>query len=121
MIDFHKDIVNTLQSILPTYYEMKLTSDSATPCISYMEISNVEVTDSHYSSCTLGYSRINYQVKVWADNLADIQKYAKQIDNKLRVKGWKRTSSSELYDNQSSMIQKILNYECLALEKYTEV
>lgn len=118
MINNHTNLVAALTSVLPTHYEMTLTSGTATPCISYMELNNYAVTDSHYDSYSLGYSRITYQVKVWATDLADIQKYAVLVDAALRPLGYKRISSGELYDNNSAMIQKIMTYECLALEKF---
>ena len=114
MIDYHVELVNALKTILPTHYEMKLTSATATPCISYMEINNYE--DSRGD--TLGYSRINYQIKVWANDIAILQRYALEIDLVLRPLGWRRISSGELYDSQSTMIQKVLTYEALAYEKY---
>ena len=114
MIDNHSTIVNALKTILPTHYEMTLTSKTATPCISYMELNNYSSTEGD----TLGYSRITYQVKVWGNDIAMIQKYALQIDSVLRPLGWTRISSGELYDRQSTMIQKILTYEALALETF---
>lgn len=114
MIDYHKTLVSALSTILPTHYEMALTAGTVTPCISYMEINN-------YVDCngdTLGYSRINYQVKVWGNDISQLQQYALQIDSKLRPLGWKRISSGELYDNQSAMIQKIITYEALASETF---
>ena len=114
MIDYHSELVNALNTVLPTHYEMALTSNTATPCISYQERNNY--VDSNGD--TLGYSRITYTVKVWANDLALLQKYSLQIDRVLRPLGFKRTSSGELYDNQSTMIQKIMTYECLALENF---
>lgn len=114
MIDYHSELVSALNTVLPTHYEMALTSGTATPCISYQERNNY--IDSNGD--TLGYSRITYTVKVWANDLALLQKYALQVDRVLRPLGFKRTSSNELYDNQSTMIQKIMTYECLALENY---
>ena len=67
---------------------------------------------------TVGYSRIQYQIKVWGNDIAVLQEYAQQIDNVLRPLGWKRISAGELYDNQSTMIQKIMTYEALAQEVY---
>lgn len=93
---------------------MTLHSGLKTPCISYMEINNYDDATGD----TVGYSRINYQIKVWATDIALIQKYAVEIDKVLRPLGWKRISSGELYDNNSSMIQKIMTYEGLALENY---
>ena len=114
MIDYHSTLVAALNKILPTHYEMTLHSGLATPCISYMEINNY--VDSNGD--TLGYSRITYQVKVWSNNIADLQQYALAIDAALRPLGWKRISSGELYDNNSTMMQKILTYEALASETF---
>jgi hypothetical protein len=36
----------------------------------------------------------------------------------MRAIGFKRIASGELYDNSSTMIQKILTYEALALEEF---
>ena len=114
MIDYHASLVTALNTVLPTHYEMALTSKTATPCISFMEINNY--VDSNGD--TLGYSRINYQVKVWGNNIADLQRYSLEIDAVLRPLGWKRISSGELYDSQSLMIQKIMTYEALAYETF---
>ena len=116
MIDYHSTLVNALNSVLETHYEMTLTSGLATPCISYMELGN----QTEEQGTTLEYSRIQYQVKVWANNIETIQKYALEIDKTLRPLGWKRVGSNELHDNQSSMIQKILTYEALASETFKE-
>lgn len=114
MIDYHNSLVSALKTVLPAHYEMTLTSKTETPCISYMEMNN------YVSSLgdTIGYSRITYQVKVWATDIALIQRYALEIDEVLRPLGFKRVASGELYDNASSMIQKIMTYEALALENY---
>lgn len=117
MIDFNTQIVSALKTILPTHYEMTLKSGMATPCISYMETNNYQVTDIT-GRISLGYSRITYQIKVWATDIKTIQKYALEIDNVLRPLGWKRVAAGELYDKNSSMIQKILTYEALASETY---
>lgn len=116
MVDYNKELVSALNTVLPTHYEMALTQGTETPCISYMEMNNYSVTDVNGAS--LGYSRITYQVKVWANRIADLQKYSVEIDKALRALGFKRISSGELFDNQSTMIQKILTYEALALEEF---
>ena len=59
MINYHEELVKTLESILPTHYEMVLHSGLNTPCISYMELNNYDVNTGD----TVGYSRITYQVK----------------------------------------------------------
>ena len=114
MINYSNELVKALKTVLPTHYEMTVNSKTATPCITYMETNNYVAS----SGDTLGYSRITYQIKVWGNKLADIQKYALEIDAVLRPLGFKRISSRELYDNNSTMIQKIMSYEALALEEY---
>lgn len=114
MIDYHSQLVAALNTILPCHYELVLTQGTKTPCISYQETNNYAVDNAD----TLGYSRITYQVKVWGNDISEIQRYALQIDNKLRPLGWKRISSGELYDRNSTMIQKIMSYEALALEQF---
>lgn len=114
MIDYHAQLVSALNTILPTHYELALTQGTTTPCISYQERNNY-TTDS---GDTLGYSRISYTVKVWGHDLQLIQEYAMRVDAALRPLGFKRLSSGELYDNQSTMIQKILTYEALAVEQF---
>lgn len=114
MIDFHKELVSALNAVLPTHYEMALTKDIATPCISYQERNNYDDANGE----TLGYSRIIYTVKIWANDIALIQQYSKEVDKALRPLGFKRTSANELHDMNSTMIQKIFTYECLAFENY---
>lgn len=114
MIDFTPTLVEALKTILPTHYELKLSSGTQTPCISYQERSNA----AEEQGDTLGYSRISYTIKVWGNDLEQLNNYAKQIDNVLRPMGWKRTGAQELYSYQSSIIQKILTYEAKAKEVY---
>ena len=115
MIDFHKQLRSALESVgLPVHYEMTLHSGLSVPCISYMEKNNYTTA----AGDTLGYSYITYQVKVWATDIATIQRYALEVDKALRPIGFKRTASGELHDNNSSMIQKIMTYEALASENF---
>ena len=114
MIDYHKELVSALNTVLPTHYELALTSKTETPCISYQERNNYVAATGN----TRGYSYISFTVKVWANDIATIQRYALEVDKVLRPLGFKRTSSNELYDINSTMIQKILNFEALALEEY---
>ena len=79
-----------------------------------MELNNY----SSETGDTLGYSRITYQIKVWSNDIGEIQNYALKIDEVLRPLGFKRIASGELYDNQSSMIQKVMTFEALGLESY---
>ncbi len=112
MIDYHATMVSALNTVLPTHYEMALTRGTQTPCISYMELSN----SVRNQGDTMEYSGISFQIKVWGNDIAVIQEYAKQVDEVLRPLGWVRRSSAELYDVNSTMIQKVMTYEALALE-----
>lgn len=114
MIDYCKELVSACNAVLPTYYEMALTSKTKLPCISWQERNNYVSTSGN----TRGYSVISFTVKVWADNIADIMKYAVELDKALFAIGFKRISTSELYDTNSTTIQKIMTYEALALENY---
>lgn len=114
MIDYTPTLVEALNTILPTHYELKLSSGTKTPCISYQERSNAAQEQGE----TIGYSRISYTIKVWGNDLEQLNKYAIQIDNTLRPLGWKRTGANELFSYQSSLIQKILTYEALAYEEF---
>ena len=114
MIDYHATLISALNTVLPTHYEMSLKSGTKTPCISYMELNNAVSSQGD----TIEYSYLTYQIKVWGNNIKDLQKYALEIDKVLRPLGWKRISSGELYDNQSTMIQKILTFEALASEVF---
>lgn len=114
MIDYNKEFVSALKTILPTHHEFMLVKGTKTPCLSYQELNNYVTDDGD----TLEYSRISFQVKVWGNDLALLNKYAKQVDSTVRPLGFKRISSGELYDRNSSMIQKILTYEANALETF---
>lgn len=116
MINYHAELVKALNTVLPTHYEMVLHSGLKTPCISYMETNNYATTEP--TGATIGYSRLTYQVKVWGNDIAALQNYAIQIDAVLRPLGFKRIASGELYDNNSTMIQKILTFEAMALEEF---
>jgi hypothetical protein len=116
MIDYNKELVSALNTVLPTHYELALKSGMETPCISYQERNNYAAETGD----TLGYSRVVYTVKVWGSVLEydKIQKHTLEIDDVLRPLGFKRTSCNELFNAQSTMLQKILTYEAMALEEF---
>lgn len=114
MVDFHKELVSALSTVLPTHYELALTPKTTTPCISYQERNNYSTATGN----TIGYSHIAYTVKVWGNDIEALQAYAKEVDNVLRPLGFTRTSAQELYDYQSTMIQKIMTFEANASERF---
>ena len=115
MIDYHARLVTALKTIgISVKYELKISRGEAKILISYIGLNNYVIGNSD----TVGYSRVQYQIKVWGTDIADLQKYAKIIDNTLRPIGFTRTSSNELYDPNSAMIQKIMTYEGLGNEEF---
>lgn len=114
MIDYDTKLVAALNTILPTHHELVLHRGLPTPCISYQEDDNYDKETGD----TLGYSGIRYIVKVWGNDIAQIKQYVVLIDKVLRPLGFKRLSTGELYDRNSTMIQKIMTYEAMALETY---
>jgi septation ring formation regulator EzrA len=91
---------------------MQLHSDIKTPCLSYMQLDNPTAAKGD----TLEYSTLTYQIKVWANKLNEIQDNAIKVDNKMRGLGFKRLNSRELYDKNSTMIQKVMTYEIFVKE-----
>lgn len=71
MVNYHKEIVSALNTILPTHYELALTQKTKTPCISYQERNNYATQQGD----TQGYSYISYTIKVWDNDLKAIQGY----------------------------------------------
>ena len=114
MIDYHSTLWSALKKILPTHYELVLNSGLETPCISYMELYNAAEQEGD----TLGYSKLQFQIKVWGTQIADLQKYALQIDAALRPLGWKRVNAVELHDPNSAMMQKVMTYEATGFENF---
>lgn len=88
MFNYYGEMIKALNSVLPTHYEMTLTANTKTPCISYMETNNYVSTNGD----TLGYSVLQYQVKVWGNDIVALHNYAMEIDAVLRPLGFKRTS-----------------------------
>lgn len=111
MISFKTDVVSELNKILPTHYEL-LISSPAIPCITYMESENkdTQVGDS------IGYSRVIYTIKLWGSDLKQLEPYKLEIGNCMRKLGYTRISYNELwYDDKISMIMR---FEGFAFEKY---
>ena len=114
MIDYHSELVKALETVLPTHYELVLTSNTKPPCISYIENNNYQGS----TGTTLGYSHISYTISIWANGVGKVQEYATQVDSVLRKIGWSRSSSGELYDKSTGLVRKIMNYDALALEQF---
>lgn len=114
MVDYYTTIVDTLTDILPTYYEPTITNDVQLPCITYIQRNDYNVANGD----TLGYSLISYTIKIWDQSISNIMNYAIEVDEALRNLGFKRISSADLYDVNSTIKQKVLVYEALFNETY---
>lgn len=114
MIDYHSELVKALETVLPTHYELVLTSKTKTPCISYIENDNYQ----DVTGDTLGYSNVSYTVTVWASGIGKVQEYATQIDSVLRPMGWNRSSVGEMYDKSTGLVRKVMNYSAIAFEQF---
>jgi hypothetical protein len=112
MLTSKKQVVAALSKILPCYYELFCDSKTQMPCITYIENNNY----SEQTGDTLGYSSIEYTIKVWATEITDIELYSAQADKAMREMGFKRISANELtVENQ---IERVLTYSALGLEQF---
>lgn len=110
--DYKKELVEALDTILPTYYELVVDSTTPTPCITYRTYS--DVADRESLNIGMRYSRPAYQIKIWGNRIADLGEYAQQVDDLLFEIGWQRIGYQELtYNNQ---IQLVMTYQALFLE-----
>lgn len=109
MKNYHKTLTSSLSEILPTYYELNMSGEIEVPCASYMELANF-ITDGDTLDSVGDVAEVTYQIKVWGTDIGNINTYAQLIDSTLKPEGWKRTSSQDMHDNKSSMIQRIMLY-----------
>lgn len=112
MVDFGKTIQATLEEILPCYYELFADGETPKPCITYQEYNN---SDTRYGE-TLGYSAVQFMVKIWANDLDPMYDNALLVDKAMRRLGFHRVSATEL--TAGNQICKAMLYEGLGLENY---
>lgn len=110
MYNYNKELVKELDTILPTYYELFVDSSTQTPCITYIELTNVAEQEGQ----TLRYSNIAYRVKIWGTADDDLYPYSSLLDNKMFELGFKRRAYNEFWVDQTC--QLIFTYEATALE-----
>ena len=93
MIDYKPTLVSELETLgLPVHYELFINKDTEVPCISYQEGLNI----THKDGDTLGYSYINFRIKIWAKRESEIAQYSLAIDSLMRGLGFDRIATSEL-------------------------
>lgn len=110
MYNYNEELVKQLDTILPTYYETFMDTDTNTPCITYLELSNVASEEGD----TLRYSTINYRIKIWASPKENVNEEIHQLDDLLFSLGMKRRAYNELIDFE--MAQYIFTYEANFVE-----
>lgn len=113
MIDYKPTLVTQLETLgIPVYYELFVDSDTATPCITYMEQNNYTLTEANNN---IRYSYCNFRIKLWGDDLEVLSGYRTQVDTLMFTLGFKRNNYNELwYNNQLCMI---LDYQGLSKEE----
>ena len=95
MININIPIVEKLNTVLPTHYELYLDSHISVPCITYQIITNTEVEKGNIN----GYSNISVRIKLWAVTVEDLCGYSVQVDNAIAELGpFNRASVAELTD-----------------------
>lgn len=112
MLDCKTQLVKSLNTILPTYYELFCDSSTPKPCITYIESQNNTVANGD----TLGYSTVGYTIKLWGTDLAILMPYTNQIDTTMRGLGYIRTAYNELTFNGN--YELIFTYQGLGLENF---
>jgi len=114
VIDCKPLLVEALEQVGQTHYELFVNSDTELPCITYLETGNRD----RVTSDILNYSDLEFTIKVWSKRVAEISRMAKQIDEVLRPLGFRRTGSNELSHND--IIQKIMRYSAIGVERKVE-
>lgn len=113
MIDYKPDLVSNLSTLgLPVYDELFVDSSTETPCITYMEMNNVGYKEFEVDS--IKYSYLNFRIKLWGDDLAQLSPYRGSLDELMYSLGFSRNNYNELwYNDQLCMI---CDYQALAYE-----
>lgn len=117
MIDFNQQVVTALKEVLPTYYELYTDGSISLPAITYQEYSNYDTAWSMETDF-VGYSYIQFMVKVWANSKADIETYSLKADLAMRKIGFHRISAEEM--SVDDQICKLMLFEALGKEVYEE-
>lgn len=110
MLNYKSELVEALNTILPTHYEMFVETGIKTPCITYIELSNVAEQEGD----TLRYSRLGFRIQICGTINDDLFQYIEPLDQLMFSLGFKRKSYNEIIDNP--IVQLVFTYEALALE-----
>lgn len=75
------------------------------PRITFFEMTNF---DSQFADDTAIASEVHIQVDVW--NKASTSAIAKEVDKSLKLQGWKRTGTANLYEKDTGIFHKAMRY-----------
>lgn len=108
MISYSKELMAELDKVLPTHYELFIEGDLTLPCLTYKTYDNrdAQVGD------TIEYANIAYMIKVWSDRVADLEQYSLEVHEKMKLMGFKRTNTNEMFVN--GVGQRIMIYEAIS-------
>lgn len=110
MFRYKTELVKALDAVLPTYEEYFVDGSTPTPCITYLELSNIADQEGD----TLRYSSLAYRLTVWGSPEDELEVYDEQLDDIMFALGFKRRAYNEIYGN--TVIRHIFTYEATALE-----
>lgn len=113
MIDYKPTLVSQLETAtgLDVYPENFIDASIETPCITYLEISNVSTIEGD----TMRFSRIGIRIKLWGSDYEELNPYMLLLDNKMKNLGFTRTSYNELWSGEKQL-QMIFKYEATGYE-----
>lgn len=114
MININTNIVEKLNELVPTYYELYLDGTQVIPCCTYQIITNSESEKGNLN----GYSTITVRIKIWSTEVEQLCDLSSRIDDKIAELGhFTRLSVGELSDGD--LLCRIFDYSILLPEVYT--
>ena len=113
MININTNIVEKLNELVPTYYELYLDGNQVIPCCSYQIITNSESQKGNLN----GYSNITVRIKLWATRIDTLCDLSSRLDDKMAELGpFTRLSVGEMTDGD--LLCWIFDYSILLPESY---
>ena len=111
MIDITPQVVEQLNTVLPTQYGMILDTSLGLPCITYIPIENRDEALGN----TQAYSTITYKIRIWCNEVSNITQYQAQVDEALASIGrFHRNGVQDII--YGDLICRMLDYTILVKE-----
>lgn len=94
IINYSPRIVRELEALgLPIYEEHFLDKNSSIPCISYLDINDIQTESAE----TFGYSNIYYLISVYSSSKKELISIAKRVDEVMGTLGFVRTGYQDIW------------------------